>query len=513
MDKTILEYNGIDCSVTYEVKEAFWDELSDGYMDTYNFTERLHQPLMYMMLRGIKIDQDKLKIVKEETLQEIEKQQEELNKLCGRELNPNSSQQCMQYFYIEKNIPAYTKVTKKDGRRISKPTIDDKALQRLAKGTTTRPPIPEAALVQKIRGLKKLAGTYLEMEFDKDLRFRCSYKPRGTKFGRLSSSKTIFDTGMNMQNIPYVMKQFFVPDPGYMMFEIDKAKAEWVVVAYISGDPNMIKVIEEGLDPHIHTAFLMTDVPKDIIKAEDKIVGHTTDPFEIKRLRDEHFPGLTKAYSFLPRNMTIRQCGKKSNHGLNYDEGFRTFALTNEMLEVDAKRMIELYKHKAYPNVSVWHSKVQAKLAEDRILYNCFGRKQRFMGMLDDNLYKAGYSFEPQSTVADLVNWGIIKTYEDRDPDINKIELLGQVHDSMLGQIPYGDGSLLHFCSIARAIQRTAQYLDPKMETNGRTFRIDNDLKIGFTSWGTLVEVDIHLPEIKLAEELKRVFDEWKTAK
>lgn len=514
MDRTVLEYNALDCAVTYEVKEEFWEDLKDGYLGTYNFTERLQQPLMYMMQRGIKMDFDKLEEVKKETLELIDKTQEELNEACGREINYNSPKDCQAYFYIEKGIKPYTKVVKVNGERKTRITLDDKALQRIAKGTASRRPYPEAALIQKLRGLKKLSGTYLEITFDADNRFRCQYKPRGTKFGRLSSAKTIFGTGMNQQNIPYVMKKFFIPDPGYLFFEIDKAKAEWVSVAYESGDPNMIKVIEEGLDPHIHTAFLMTDIPKDIIKEEDEVIGHTTDPFEIQRIREKEFPQILQ-YSFFPRNMTIRQCGKKSNHGLNYDEGFRTFALTNEMLESDAKKIIDLYKNKAYPQIPRWHEKIQDKLAEDRTLINPFGRKYRFMGMLDDNLYKAAYAFGPQSTVADLVNWGIIKTYEDTGDYslLNEVELLGQVHDSIFGQIPYKDGTLDNFLKIASALKKIGEHLDPEMKTGGRTYRIDNDLKVGFSSWGTLTSVDIHKPELELAKDIKRIFNEWQTTK
>ena len=34
--------------------------------------------------------------------------------------------------------------------------------------------------------------------------------------------------------------------------------------------------------------------------------------------------------NWLPRIMSLRQCGKKSNHGLNYDEGSGEFGLINK---------------------------------------------------------------------------------------------------------------------------------------------------------------------------------------
>jgi hypothetical protein len=46
--------------------------------------------------------------------------------------------------------------------------------------------------------------------FDADGRLRCSWNPRGTKFGRLSSSQTIFGTGMNLQNLSPKFKGFIV---------------------------------------------------------------------------------------------------------------------------------------------------------------------------------------------------------------------------------------------------------------------------------------------------------------
>src|SRR5690606_11604294 len=108
-------------------------------------------------------------------------------------------------------------------------------------------------------------------------RMRCSYNPRGTKFGRLSSSKTIFGTGTNFQNLPQEFKKFLVADPGYCFVEVDKRQAEWVAVAYLTGDANMIEAIEKGMDVHTHTASLMFDADPSIIKYEHKLIGHTTD--------------------------------------------------------------------------------------------------------------------------------------------------------------------------------------------------------------------------------------------
>jgi DNA polymerase I-like protein with 3'-5' exonuclease and polymerase domains len=66
--------------------------------------------------------------------------------------------------------------------------------------------------MQDVRTLNKLGSGYLDVQLDPDERLRCSYNPRGTKFGRLSSSETVMGTGLNMQNLDPSFKAFIVPD-------------------------------------------------------------------------------------------------------------------------------------------------------------------------------------------------------------------------------------------------------------------------------------------------------------
>lgn len=499
-DLNYSHYNGLDSAITLQC----WNEIEPDlglYRSTYDFTQRLIEPLMFMMTKGIMVDHDKLKVVKEDTNVRINEKQLELNRLAGRELNPNSPKDVQAYFYIEKGVPPYTKPVKVGGRTESRVTTDDKAMQRLARGTSTRPGFKEAKLIQELRGLRKLLGTYLEINFDADGRFHYSANPRGTRFGRISTGKTVFETGMNLQNLPPAFKKFLRADPGYILVEMDKAKAEWVVVAYMSGDANMIKVIEEHLDPHIHTAHLMTGLPKEIIEMEEKEVGHTTDEGEVREGRfkiEQKFGDVFQRAKFLPRNMSIRQCGKKSNHGLNYDEGFRTFALTNEMLEGDAKKIIELYKFVAYPGIPHWHESIQSQLRKNRTLTNCYGRMYKFLDQWGPDLFKAGYAFGPQSTVADNVNDGIIKTYYDDDPCLAPLELLGQVHDSILFQFPIAQLDFL-----MDAVHKIKNYLEPTLSYNGRDFVIETDAKIGIY-WGDMKD----LPFTISREQLGRLIGE-----
>ena len=479
MDENFLRYSALDSACTIEAHNGFWDDLTGGYRVAYDRTLKIFPVLMFMQTRGICIDRTALDETKVDVLRAAAEKQEELNVLCGRTLNVNSPKACQEYFYGELGIPPYRNAK-------GKPTLDDLALQRLVRGTVARPGLRQAKLVQDIRGLQKLYGTYLNLEFDKDERLRGSYNPRGTKFGRLSSSKTIFGTGTNFQNLPQEFKKFLVADPGYVFLECDKRQAEWVVVAYLTGDANMIEAIEKGIDVHTHTASLMFGVEPQLIKYEHKLVGHTTDSDAIQELRNgdlEVLKGVRDSDARWPRTMSLRQCGKKSNHGLNYDEGPRGFAMINEMDEAEAKRIVNLY-HKIYPGIRIWYESIKRQLNKDRTLTNCFGRSVLFLGAWDDKLWKSAYSMQPQSTVVDSLNEGMESLYDDNQvcgtSGLNG-DVLAQVHDSVLMQFPIAN--LRNRETFNALIAKIKDVTSPDITYSGRTFKIATDFKFGI-NWG-----------------------------
>lgn len=472
MDQDFLEYAALDPACTKEIYDTCWQSIQPQFATTIDLTMRLLPVLMFMQTRGMLVDREALAETKRDVLESAAEKQKELDEICGFHLNINSPKQCCEYFYDTLKIPAYTGKT--GGR-----TVDDLALQRLVRGTAQRPGLRQAKLVQEIRGLKKLHGTYLDLEFDADNRMRASYNPRGTKYGRLSSSKTIFGTGTNFQNLPQEFKKFLVADPGYVLMEVDKRQAEWVVVAYVTGDANMLEAVEGGIDVHTHTASLMFNVSPEIIKRESKLVGHSSDAEYIRRVRLED-PEVAAAYSpSWPRTMSLRQCGKKSNHGLNYGEGPFQFALINEMEPAEAKRIHALY-HRIYPGIALWYDHTKQELKRDRTLTNCFGRTVRFLDQWGEDLWKSAYSMIPQSTVVDGLNTGMVQIYADDSltgTSGYNIDVLAQVHDSILMQVP------LEFLRDRRHFEvitgKVIDYTSPEMSYNARTFKIASDFKFG----------------------------------
>jgi DNA polymerase-1 len=492
------KYSCLDGVVTYEIwKKISPDIHKQGHDYSYDQVIKLIKPLSFMMTRGLRVDREALKETHEKVSLDIDEKSEELTKLCGISLNPGSPKQMQQYFYGILGLPIYTKK--------GKATTDDKALARIVRkgGRGSK----EAKLCQEIRRLRKLKSSYLDVTVDEDNRIRCFYKPRGTRNGRTSSAQTIFGTGLNLQNLDPRFKSFIVPDEGYVFFEMDKRQAEWVVTAYVSGDGQMIAAVESKEDIHARTASLITGLPVDIILRESKIVGHHTDPDTILELRRTNIPEIEDLAIFLPRIFSCRQAGKKSNHALNYIMMFRRFALENEIPEDDAKKIVAGY-HRSYPGLELWYDRIKTELSKDRILTNCFGRSRRFLNEWSDDLIRDAVSFIPQSTVADIKNEALIKIYDDEEDFMYKIDLMAEVHDSILMQYPINN-----WLDMAKAVLRCRDYMNPVMTYSARSFKIGTDMKIG-TSWGGGDMMDVSITDniMELADRLETSYAKLKEA-
>ena len=511
-------YNCKDAATTLEIWYVLEKKLRlEDYRHTYDMDMRKHYAAFYMMLKGMKADPEAIDATRKNVEIEIHALQEELDKMIhdfissknmkavdshsGQLglLNVNSPAQLKKYFYSDLGIKPYLNK--------GKPTCDDKALQRLAKGTVARKGRPEAKIIQQLIKHKKFRGTYLGMKFDEDNRFRCSYRPRGTIFGRLSSGKTIFHTGMNQQNIPEKFKGFLYADDGYWLAEIDKVQAEWVATAFLSGDRNMMGVCESGEDSHLATAYLISRVDKQLIKLEKDILGHNTDPEAIMALRRgiaEGNPEWKEAYAmagFIPRAMSIRQCGKKSNHGFNYGMGSNRFALINEVPEKEAQQIYNSY-HTAYPGLRQWYERIKLQLNKDRTLINPFGRKVRLLDSWGESLWMQAYSFLPQSTVADITVNAMCCVYEAEESNRNLFaaELLGNVHDSIIIQFP----KILGADNFADCLLQIRNIMEPVIVWEGREFVIKTDAKIG-PSWGDMKELNLYDDKMGLATQIENV--------
>lgn len=438
-------YNGLDSIVAAQAfKKITKDLIKQDNIKAYERQLSILQPCCYMMERGIRVDKAKLEESREMMRAEAMAARKELS-LIAPGLNLNSPKQMQDYFYGKLKIPPY----KNKQHKIS---VDVEALKRIArkgiKGSK------EARLILDIKKREKLISTYLEdIKFDADNRVRCSYNPAGTTYSRLSSSKSIFGTGMNLQNWPHSALRFLTPDDGYIAYTVDLSQAENRIVAYVGKIEKMINAFETGQDVHRLTASLIFNKPVDQISDE---------------------PG---SCSLGNGESTERQWGKKANHGLNYDFGYKSFALLYDMSESDAKFIVDQY-HKAYPELRQnFHGYVKRCLRETRTITNLMERKTLFLTDICDKTFKEAYSCIPQGTVGDVINErGMAFLYYNKS--FRAVELLMQVHDSITFQIPISTGWAYH----AFVLQSLKDSLEQPLTTHyGRSFVIPADTVMGLS--------------------------------
>jgi DNA polymerase I-like protein with 3'-5' exonuclease and polymerase domains len=449
-------YNGMDAISTSAAHPSQMDDLKrQGNLETYERQRKLMYPLLYMMERGIRIDAQGILDNRKTEAAKLDSLAIDLNKEVGHEINYNSPKQVADYFYRDLKIKPYKK---RNAKGQYKETTDVDALKRLA-----RRDYQAARIMLDIRSLSKRISTYMNIKkVDPDGRYRSAYKPVGAETGRLSSGETIFGTGGNQQNWPHDLLRYFLFDEGYVGYSYDLSQIENRIVAYVGGIGPMIKAFEDGTDLHRLTASMFFGIPYDEISSEDG----SSDLGDGRQSQ--------------------RFWGKKGNHGLNYDLGYKQFALKYEITEREAKWLVETY-HRAYPGVRQnYHALVQNNLKKNRTLTNLFGRKRVFMGPVIPNppgvplsachvTYKEGYAQIPQSTTADKINeHGMEYIYYDQDM-FRPVELLAQIHDSIVFQIPLSVPWKQH-ADILIHIKRS---LEIPLEWRSTKFRVPADLCIG----------------------------------
>jgi len=249
------------------------------------------------------------------------------------------------------------------------------------------------------------------------------------------------------------MKRLMLADPGVIMVTVDLSQAENRVVAYVANEQKMIKTFEEGMDVHSMTASLIFGVPYDKVSDEEGSC----------RLGGGKF--------------SQRFWAKKANHGLNYGLTSSGFALLYELSENDGRVVVESY-HRVYPGIRQWHATIRDSINKDRRLTNCVGRTRTFVERWGEDLFKEAYSFIPQSTVADILNdRGVVYIYENAGPrgDFHYVDLINQVHDSLVFQYPIREGIV----SLAHVLYEIKKSLESPIKWGVRTFSIPVEIKVG----------------------------------
>jgi DNA polymerase I-like protein with 3'-5' exonuclease and polymerase domains/uracil-DNA glycosylase len=402
-------YNVTDCVRTREVGEVEAKIIkSYGLEKVDEFQQKMFWPVLQCMQRGVRIDQKLRNKLSMTLLEEVDKRQAFFQRALGHPLNPRSPTQMTKLFYDDLGQKKNWKVRGKG--MPATVTCDDAALEKIAREEPILKPFIKK--IQEIRSLGVFLSTFVLAPLDYDGRMRTSYNICGTVEYRFSSSENAFGSGTNLQNVPKGgeddegfdlpnIRDIFIPDEGYEMFDKDLSKADLRIVTWESDCKEMKALLKAGKDPYIEAAR-----------------EYYRDP-TITKLKPDG--STNKKYDDF----------KKFAHGTHYLGTPSGLASRIGLLTHEVDRGQRWYFGK-FPEIKKWQEDFQKKLFSQRYIENIFGYRCHFFDRPDDSMVREAIAWLPASTVALYINRIWMNIYE-RFPHI---WVLLQVHDSLVGQYP-----------------------------------------------------------------------------
>ncbi|HLT26341.1 MAG TPA: DNA polymerase I, partial [Zeimonas sp.] len=181
---------------------------------------------------------------------------------AGQPFNLNSPKQLGEVLFGKLGLPVVRKTAS------GAPSTDEEVLAKLAEDY----PLPRILL--DWRALSKLKSTYTDklpkMVDARSGRVHTSYSQAVAVTGRLASSDP------NLQNIPVRtaegrrIREAFVAPPGARIVSADYSQIELRIMAHISGDANLLRAFEQGLDVHRATAGEIFGIAPSEVSAEQR---------------------------------------------------------------------------------------------------------------------------------------------------------------------------------------------------------------------------------------------------
>ena len=367
--------------------------------------------LTRMELAGIGIDEDFFRTMRSKLKRELDLIQQEIFKVAGGDFNLNSTQQLRQVLFEKLELPVLKKT--KTG-----PSTDASVLEELAEQGHEVP-----KLMMEYRELEKLRSTYVEalpqLVNSRTHRIHTSFNQTVAATGRLSSSDP------NLQNIPIrtdlgrEIRKGFVAAPSTVFLAVDYSQIELRVMAHFSGDAAFVTAFTQGIDVHRQTASVVFGVPIDevtaLMRGQAKTVNFATlygqGPFSLARQL-----GITReeAKAFIATY-------------------FERFSGVRDFLDAQ----VEMAREKGYVETLMGRRRYVPELRSGSWNIRQFGER-------------VAQNTPIQGTAADLMKKAMIDVQAALDRADTGAEMLLQVHDELLLEVPEAEVEAVRDLVVAR---------------------------------------------------------------
>lgn len=463
-------YNGLDVCVTDEVFANLRQLVDPVAMQTYEFSKALQAPVLEMTMRGLLVNQPRKHKVLMEMREKLARLQEQFDTIVSEgigipPINWRSPVQLNNLLYDVMGLPEQKK---RNANGVYARYSGREALETLTQYYIAEPILNH---LLAMRDLGKSIG-FLETGIDPDGRMRTNLNIAGTNTGRLASSISDFGTGTNLQNVTAALRSVFVADPGMKFANLDLEQADsrnvgalcWNEFVDSHGESWAGKYLDLCESGDLHTAVCKMASPD---LGWGKLLNEDGTPMTDRQIADQ------KAY----RHKSYRDNAKVLGHGSNYLGTPPTMAKHSKL----PRKLVEQFQSNyfsALPCIPEWHKSIFTALEQGACLTTPFGRRRFFFGRPKEAATRReAVAYQPQSMTSDEINNGIIKLWR-----ANRVQLLIQVHDSILFQYPEEEEAEI----LPWALETLKTYLTLK---RGREFVVPTEAMVGW-NWGYYDEKD-----------------------
>jgi len=412
-------YNCKDACITWEIsKEIQAAQAENAVLDHCEFQQNQFFPVLRMMNRGIRIDKELKAQLRQELTELSFNRQEQLEYLVGHYLNVDSPKQLQDFLYKDLGLKGVRNF--KTGTL----TANAAAMNEIALREPCLKPLCQ--LIVELKSLRVFKSNFVDAELDIDDRMRCSFGIAATETNRYNSRENAFGTGMNLMNIPaggkekiksdtYIklpnIRKLFIPDPGYIFFDMDLDRADLQVVVWEANDSLLKRALRDGIDTHCLNACDIFDIrgipPDELTETHPNYKDRRAQIGEAKRAK-----------------------AKVGVHATNYGVGDRTLATALGITVHEASEFRKKW-FAAHPGILAWHKRTEQSALKKGFIENRFGARLYVLGRFELPEF---LGWLPQSTVAGVINRALCNIDAMEQQGKTSIQLLIQVHDSLAGQ-------------------------------------------------------------------------------
>ena len=337
---------------------------------------------------------------------------------------------------------------------------------KFLRGLVTQYNCPLSRQLLLFRAMEKAKNTFIANTLAlsaEDGRMHTNFHIPGTCTGRLSSSD------MNLQNTPStisvtinniktkhnIKKIFTVSDPENQDFiNADAKAAEVRIYAAYSKDKNLIRALNDGMDPHSYFASIIYDhanilagVPHDQHKATLELIGlddtHAWNYADFQSIakfqgnREKGIVGIDPAYG--DRLEKHRKNIKRVVFGILYGASPGKISSIVGISEEQARVIIDIL-FRMFPTIKEYVNFTKAQVQTLGLVETYHGRRRRLDThnlpfALRSKAERQGVNFKIQSTSSEIVLGVICDIYEVLRRDLSG-QLLLTVHDSIGFELP-----------------------------------------------------------------------------